>query len=89
VDHRCLAARTAPRRAGEEVADGRCSFDGTPRVEIATLRAPAELTERQGWVHHVVDVDTAEMITPPLDRPLAPLSRAQRLSRGSRLARML
>jgi hypothetical protein len=56
-------------------------FDGTSRVETATLRELAELTERQGWVHHVVDVDTAEVITTPLDRPLAPLSRAQRLSR--------
>ena len=40
----------------------------------------AELTERQGWVHHVVDVDTGEVLTTPLDRPLAPLSRAERLA---------
>src|SRR6266545_672361 len=27
----------------------------------------AELTERQGWVHHVVDVDTGEVLTAPLN----------------------
>jgi hypothetical protein len=37
--------------------------------------------ERQGWVHHVVDADTGEVLTTPLDRPLAPLSRAERLAR--------
>jgi hypothetical protein len=46
-----------------------------------SIRRPlAELTERQGWVHHVVDVDTGEVLTTPLDRPLAPLSRAERLA---------
>jgi hypothetical protein len=32
-------------------------------------------------VHHVVDADTGEVLTTPLDRPLAPLSRAERLAR--------
>jgi hypothetical protein len=49
--------------------------------EPSIRRQLAELTERQGWVHHVVDVDTGEVLTTPLDRPLAPLSRAERLSR--------
>src|SRR6266545_6707225 len=60
-------------------------MDGADLSKTAT-REPsirgqlAELTERQGWVHHVVDVDTGEVLTTPLDPPLAPLSRAQRLS---------
>jgi len=44
----------------------------------------AERTERQGWVHHVVDGDTGEVLTTRLDRPLAPLSRAERLARLGR-----
>ena len=60
-------------------------MDGADLSKTAT-REPsirgqlAELTERQGWVHHVVDVDTGEVMTTPLDRPLAPLSRAERLA---------
>jgi hypothetical protein len=40
----------------------------------------SELEETQGWVHHVADLDSGEVLTTPLDRPLAPLSRAERLS---------
>jgi hypothetical protein len=40
-----------------------------------------ELAETQGWVHHVGNLDTGQLLTFPLDRPVAPLSRAQRLSR--------
>ena len=51
------------------------------RRETSIRGQLAELTEGQGWVHHVVDVDTGEVMTTPLDRPLGPLSRAQRLAR--------
>jgi hypothetical protein len=51
------------------------------RRDASIRRQLAELTERQGWVHHVVDGDTGEVLTTPLDRPLAPLSRAERLAR--------
>lgn len=54
---------------------------GTARREPLVGRRLAELSERQGWVHHVVDADTGEVLTTPLDRPLAPLSRAERLAR--------
>lgn len=60
-----------------EAADPR----GTARREPLVGRRLAELSERQGWVHHVVDADTGEVLTTPLDRPLAPLSRAERLAR--------
>lgn len=39
-----------------------------------------ELEETQGWVHHVADLNSGKILTTPLDRPLAPLSRAERLS---------
>ena len=59
-------------------------MDGADPSELARRddlirRQMAERTERQGWVHHVVDGDTGEVLTTPLDRPLAPLSRAERL----------
>src|SRR5258708_37357958 len=41
----------------------------------------AELMETQHWVHHVGDLDSGEVLTTPLARPVTPLSRAQRLSR--------
>jgi hypothetical protein len=61
-------------------------MDGADPSELARRddlirRQMAERTERQGWVHHVVDGDTGEVLTTPLDRPLAPLSRAERLAR--------
>jgi hypothetical protein len=40
-----------------------------------------ELAESQRWLHHVADLDTGELSTTPLDRPVAPLSRSERLSR--------
>jgi hypothetical protein len=45
------------------------------------LRKLAELKEPQGWVHHVADAATGKLLTTQLDRPLTPLSRAERLSR--------
>ena len=56
-------------------------MDGADPSELARRddlirRQMAERTERQGWVHHVVDGGTGEVLTTPLDRPLAPLSRA-------------
>jgi hypothetical protein len=61
-------------------------MDGPDPSELARRddlirRQMAERTERQGWVHHVVDGDTGEVLTTRLDRPLAPLSRAERLAR--------
>ena len=61
-------------------------MDGADLSELARRddlirRQMAERTERQGWVHHVVDGDTGEVLTTPLKRPLAPLSRAERLTR--------
>jgi hypothetical protein len=41
----------------------------------------AELAEHQGWVHHVADSQGGEVLSTVLDRPPAPLSRAERLSR--------
>jgi hypothetical protein len=37
--------------------------------------------ERPGWVHHVGDAVTGELLTTQLPQPLARLSRAERLSR--------
>jgi hypothetical protein len=39
-----------------------------------------ELTESQQWVHHVADLDTGTVQTTTLDRPVAPLSRVERLA---------
>jgi hypothetical protein len=46
----------------------------------AMRRRLLELAEDQRWVHHVADLDTGETATTTLDRPVAPLSRAARLS---------
>jgi hypothetical protein len=45
------------------------------------LRKLAELKEREGWAHHVADAATGKLITTRLRRPVAPLTRAERLSR--------
>jgi hypothetical protein len=39
-----------------------------------------KLAETQGWVHDVVNLNTGQLLTFPLNRPVTPLSRAQRLS---------
>jgi hypothetical protein len=39
-----------------------------------------ELAETQRWVHDAVNLDTGQVLTFPLDRPVTPLSRAKRLS---------
>jgi hypothetical protein len=46
-----------------------------------TRRRLNELAETQHWVHHVADLDSGKILTFPLDRPVTPLSRAERLSR--------
>jgi hypothetical protein len=46
-----------------------------------TRRQLNELAETQHWVHHVADLDSGKILTFPLDRPVTPLSRAERLSR--------
>jgi len=51
----------------------------TPR-DRKILRELAELAERQGFVHHVADAASGRIVTTMLDRPPAPLSRAERLS---------
>jgi hypothetical protein len=47
---------------------------------VRARRRLYELQETQGWVHHVADLNTGKVLTTPLDRPIAPLSRAERLS---------
>ena len=54
----------------------------TPRPDSSfPSRNLAEVKEPQGWVHHVADAATGKLLTTQLDRPIAPLSRAERLSR--------
>jgi hypothetical protein len=45
------------------------------------LRKQAKLKEPRGWVYHVADAATGKLLTIQLDRPVTPLSRAERLSR--------
>jgi hypothetical protein len=52
----------------------------TPR-DRAIRRELIELAERQGFVHHVADAASGRIVTTALERPPAPLSRAERLSR--------
>jgi hypothetical protein len=56
--------------------------DINPAVEEARAqrRRLYDLIETQRWVHHVADLDRGQILTTPLDRPVAPLSRAERLS---------
>jgi hypothetical protein len=51
------------------------------KAERAMRRRMFELQETQHWVHHVGDLGSGEILTTPLDRPITPLSRAERLSR--------
>jgi hypothetical protein len=51
-----------------------------PEAEREMRRELYELAETQRWVHHVADLDSGEIVTTPLDRPVTPLSRAERLS---------
>jgi hypothetical protein len=44
-----------------------------------------ELIETQRWFHHVADLNSEEVLSFPLDRPVTPLSRAERLSRFGHL----
>lgn len=39
-----------------------------------------EIEAARGWVHHVVDLDRAKVITAELDRPLTPLTRVARIA---------
>jgi hypothetical protein len=50
-------------------------------ADSSIFRKLAERREPQGWVHHVADAATGELLTTQLPQPLAPLSRAERLSR--------
>jgi hypothetical protein len=49
-------------------------------ADIARLRKLYERMEHQGWVHHVADAATRKLVTTRLSQPVAPLSRAERLS---------
>ena len=53
----------------------------TPRPDSSILHELDELEERQGWAHHVADAATGELLTTELSRPVAPLSRVERLAR--------
>jgi hypothetical protein len=53
----------------------------TARDANELLRWQAELAETQLWTHHVADLDSGQLQTFPLDRPVMPKSRAERLSR--------
>jgi hypothetical protein len=48
---------------------------------MSFLRKLAEVKEPKGWVHHVADAATGKLLTTQSDRPITPLSRAERLSR--------
>ena len=50
-------------------------------ADSSIFRKLAERREPQGWVHHVADAATGELHTTQLHQPVAPLSRAERLSR--------
>jgi hypothetical protein len=50
------------------------------RPDIAGLRKLYEQMEHQCWVHHVADAATKKLVTTRLSQPVAPLSRAERLS---------
>lgn len=53
-----------------------------PRAaQRSARRRIAELEEGQGWAHHVADLDAGTVASAALDRPPAPLSRAERLAR--------
>src|SRR5215218_7387955 len=60
--------------------------DEALKEERAMRRRLYQLAETQRWVHHVADLDRGELATTPLDQPVTPLSRAERLSQlGHRL----
>jgi hypothetical protein len=54
---------------------------GLIKAEHSLRRRLSELVETQQWAHHVADLDSGELRTFPLDRPVTPLSRLERLSR--------
>jgi hypothetical protein len=45
------------------------------KAERAMRRRLYDLAESQRWVHHVGNLDSGEILTTPLDRPITPLSR--------------
>ena len=49
-----------------------------PMIEVS--RWVDELAETQGWAHHVADLDSGQLLTFLLDRPITPQSRSTRLS---------
>jgi hypothetical protein len=64
---------------GKKAEDAR---RGRPDEAVQALRQRLEqLAETQRWVHHVADLDTGKVLTHALRRPVAPLSRAEGLSR--------
>ena len=67
------ARRACSRSSSSEVADAPDRERGDPPAAARAGRDP-------GWVHHVADLDTGAVTTTVLDRPVAPLSRAERLA---------
>jgi hypothetical protein len=56
-------------------------MDDAATAARARRRDLLERRETQRWFHHVADADTGGVVTTSLDRPVAPVSRAERLSR--------
>ena len=89
---RLVQARAARRRSRPGLPSGKPGHDEPvpgpaalrwPAIQtaLATRRRVLELAETQRFVHHVADLDTGEVVTTELDRPVTPISRAARLSR--------
>jgi hypothetical protein len=57
------------------------NVDAAADAERSVRRRLHEFEETQQWTHHVGDLDSGQLITTELDRPVTPLSRAERLSR--------
>src|SRR5262245_56360695 len=68
-------------KAGTWPGDG---LMGTPDVN-ESRRQPYELEETHRWAHHVADLNSGQVLTFLLERPITPLSRAERLSRLGRV----
>ena len=51
------------------------------KTKRAMRRQLNEFAETQHWVHHVAELDSGKALTTALDGPIAPLSRAERLSK--------
>src|ERR1043166_824884 len=81
-DQPCLLTLACVERVPQGVAPmGAPDVNEAEDVGRSMRRRLHELAARQHWVHHVGDLDSGEVLTTQLDRPVMPLSRAERLSR--------